>query len=304
MIEHKMRAALDAANAMVGSSRSASTGLALAYMLFSTVLLASMHGLIRSLSADLHPFVIVFFRNFLGLVAIMPLLFRAGFSSLKTNKQGLYTIRAIIGLLAMLSWFFALSKVPITHATALSFSTTIFATLSAWLFLGEKMRIRRWAAILVGITGVLVVLRPDMAGFNVYSLLVVVSAVAWGGAISIVKHLSQTETVTSIVGWMGISLTLLSIVPAMYYWQTPTFPQFVVLCVIGILATGGHLLMTSALQMADTAVVMSMDFFRLVWTAIIGSVFFTELLDMWTVLGACIIFAAGWYIIFRESQIE
>ena len=291
-------------NTMAGSSRSASTGLALAYMLFSTVLLASMHGLIRSLSADLHPFVIVFFRNFLGLVAIMPLLFRAGFSSLKTNKPGLYTVRAIIGLLAMMSWFFALSKVPITHATALSFSTTIFATLCAWLFLGEKMRIRRWAAILVGITGVLVVLRPDMAGFNVYSLLVVVSAVAWGGAISIVKHLSQTETVTSIVGWMGISLTLLSIIPAIYYWQTPTFPQFLVLCVIGILATGGHLLMTSALQMADTAVVMSMDFFRLVWTAIIGSVFFTELLDMWALLGACIIFAAGWYIIFRESQIE
>lgn len=289
---------------MTGSGRSASTGQALAYMLLSTVLLASMHGLIRSLSADLHPFVIVFFRNLLGLVAIMPLLIRAGFSSLKTNKPGLYTVRAIVGLLAMLSWFFALSKVPITHATALSFSTTIFATLCAWFFLGEKMRFRRWAAILVGITGVLVVLRPDAAGFNVYSLLVVVSAVAWGGAISIVKHLSQTETVTSIVGWMGISLTLLSIVPAMYYWQTPTLSQFLVLSVIGILATGGHLLMTSALQMADTAVVMSMDFFRLVWTAIIGSVFFTELLDMWTVLGACIIFAAGWYIIFRESQIE
>lgn len=289
---------------MTGSSRSASTGLALTYMLLSTVLLASMHGLIRSLSADLHPFVIVFFRNFLGLVAIMPLLFRAGFSSLKTNKPGLYTVRAIVGLLAMLSWFYALSKVPITHATALSFSTTIFATLCAWLFLGEKMRFRRCAAILVGITGVLVVLRPDLAGFNIYSLLVVVSAVAWGGAISIVKHLSQTETVTSIVGWMGISLTLLSIVPAMYYWQTPTFPQFLVLSVIGILATGGHLLMTSALKMADTAVVMSMDFFRLVWAAIIGSLFFTELLDIWTVLGACIIFAAGWYIIFRESQFE
>jgi len=280
------------------------TGLALTYMLLATVLLALMHGVVRFVSADLHPFVIVFYRNVFGLIAIMPLLLRAGVSSLHTTHGWLYTLRAFVGILAMLCWFYALSKVPITNATALSFSTTIFASLSAWLFLKERMRIRRWAAIFVGIFGVLVVLRPDVDGFNRYALLVIFSSIAWGFSVTIVKKLAEVETVVSIVAWMGISMTFLSFFPALLYWQVPNGQQLLALCAIGVLATAGHLLMTRALQMADTAVVMSMDFSRLVWTAIIGSIFFAEILDRWTVVGAAIIFGAGLYIIVRESKLK
>lgn len=263
-----------------------------------------MHASVRGLSDELHPFVIVFFRNLFGLIAVAPLILRSGITSLKTDHTKLYVLRALIGITAMMSWFYALSLVPLTNATAISFSTTIFATLSAWLFLGEKMRIRRWAAIFVGLIGVLVVLQPDASGFNRYSLLVLFSAIAWGTSISIVKKLSAVESVTSIVAWMSISLTVLSLPPALYYWQTPTTDQLLWLALIGVLATGGHLLMTRALQMADTAVVMSMDFGRLVWTAILGAWFFSEILDAWTAVGAMIIFAAGWYIIFRETKLS
>lgn len=281
-----------------------STGLAIICMLISTVLIASMHTSVRGLSSELHPFVIVFFRNLFGLIAVAPLLLRAGISSLKTTQARLYVLRAVIGIAAMMSWFYALSKVPLTNATAISFSTTIFATLSAWLFLGEKMRLRRWAAIVVGLMGVLVVLQPDAGGFNRYSLLVLFSAAAWGTSISIAKKLSAVESVTSIVAWMSISLTLLSFPVALFYWQTPTLDQLFWLALIGTLATAGHLLMTQALKMADTSVVMSMDFARLVWTSILGAWFFNEVLDTWTAIGATIIFAAGWYIIFRETKLN
>lgn len=277
------------------------TQIAVLYMLAATLLLACMHGLIRDLSQNLHPFVVVFFRNFFGLIVICPLLFRGGLSCLHTKLPWIHVLRAFVGMIAMTCWFYSLSKIPITNATALSFSTTIFAAISAWLFLGERMRIRRWAAIFVGFVGVLVVLRPDADGFNSYSLLVLLSAVAWGSSVSIVKHLSRSETVTTIVGWMAISLTALSIWPALYVWQTPDAHQFAKLMFVGVLATGGHLLMTRALQLADTSIVMSVDFSRLIWTAFIGALFFGELLDKWTFLGACIVFGAGWYIIFRES---
>ena len=270
-------------------------------MLTATLLLACMHGLIRDISQNLHPFVVVFFRNLFGLLVICPLLFRVGIGSLRTKLPWIHVLRAFVGLIAMTCWFYSLSKVPITNATALSFSTTIFAAISAWLFLGERMRIRRWAAILAGFVGVLVVLRPDVDGFNKFSLMVLLSAVAWGFSVSIVKHLSRTESVTTIVGWMAISLTALSIWPALYVWQMPDTRQLLTLFLVGALATGGHLLMTRALQLADTSLVMSVDFSRLIWTAFIGAVFFGELLDKWTFIGACIIFAAGWYIIFRES---
>lgn len=286
---------------MINQITHSSTKIAFLYMLIATLLLACMHGLIRDISQNLHPVVVVFFRNLFGLLVILPLLFRAGLGSLRTSMPWVHVLRAFVGLVAMTCWFYSLSKIPIANATALSFSTTIFAAISAWFFLGERMRIHRWAAILVGFIGVLVVLRPDVDGFNKYSMMVLLSAIAWGSSVSIVKHLSKSETVTTIVGWMAISLTALSLWPALYVWQTPDSHQLLKLLLVGALATGGHLLMTSALQLADTSLVMSVDFTRLIWTSIIGSVFFAELLDKWTFIGACIIFAAGWYIIFRES---
>ena len=275
---------------------------ALLFMLVSTVLLSSMHGLVRLLSADLHPFVIVFFRNLFGLLAVWPLIMKAGVSSLKSDQGKVYLFRSFVGITAMLSWFFALSKVAISNATALSFSTSIFASIIAWLFLGEVMRLRRWIAIFIGLAGVLVVLRPTVDGFNVYSLLVLLSAVSWGASIAMAKHLSKRDSATTIVGWMSISLTLLSLGPALIYWRMPDGFELAILAVIGILATCGHLLLTKSVQMADTAVVMSIDFSRIIWAALIGILFFGDRLDRWTVVGAAIIFTAGWYIIFRESR--
>jgi len=223
------------------------------------MLLASMHGMVRFLSSDLHPFIIVFFRNLFGLLTVMPLLMKVGFSTLKTSNPKLHTIRAIIGLLAMLGWFYALSKVPIANATALSFSTTIFAAISAWLFLGERIRWRRSAAIIVGFIGVYVVLRPAAEGFNIFAMLVILTSISWALSLTIVKQLSKTESTTSIVSWMGISLVALSIWPALMVWQTPSINQLLWLFLIGGLGTAGHLMMTSAIKMAD---ISSMKF----WT--------------------------------------
>lgn len=279
------------------------TSLALLYMLASTILLASMHGLVRAISEDLHIMVVVFFRNLCGLIVMLPLLFRHGLSSLKTNNKRLHLLRAILGICAMFCWFTALSKIPIANATALSFSTSVFAAIVAWLFLGEIMKVRRWVAIFIGFLGVIVVLRPTPEGFNAWSLLVLASAVAWGSTLSIVKRLSANEAPFVIVAWMGISLTLLSVPAAIYFWQTPTLSELAVLLLIGLLGTGGHIFLTRALQRADVALVMSIDFARLIWTTLIGYMIFSERLDLQTALGATIIFIAGWYIIYRENKV-
>lgn len=271
-------------------------------MLASTLLLSCMHALVRDVGQELHPFVVVFFRNLFGLVAICPLLMRYGWRTLKTDHPGIYIWRALIGIIAMLCWFTGLANVPIANATALSFSTAIFTTLIAWLFLGEIIRWRRTLAILFGVVGVLVVLRPGLDGFNAYSVLVVFSALAWAASICIVKVLTRTDSVTCIVAWMGISLSILSLGPALLFWQTPTLSQWVSLVFIGTLATAGHLMMTRAVKMTDTSIVMSIDIARLIWASMIGAWFFGEILDVWTAVGGLIIFLSGWYIVFRESQ--
>jgi drug/metabolite transporter (DMT)-like permease len=273
-------------------------------MLVSTVLLSTMHVLVRYLSTDLHPFVVVFFRNLFGLVVLIPILMSNGLGSLATRQPGLYLLRIVIGLFAMLSWFYALSKVPVANATALSFSSTIFATICAWLFLREPMRIRRWAAIVIGLLGVLVVLRPGLEGFNRYALLVIVSAATWGVSITIVKRLSQTDETITIVAWMSIGLSFLSVWPALAVWQWPDATQFFLLLLVGGLASGGHFFMTNAVRIGDMATVMSVDFFRLIWAALLGYLVFADVLDAGTILGAAIIFASAWYIVMRETRLE
>ena len=278
--------------------------MALGLMLFSTLLLAIMHALVRHLGSDLHPFIIVFFRNLFGLFAILPLLVKGGKQSLATSHPKLHLLRALVGTAAMASWFFALTRVPIANATALSFSTAIFATVSAWFFLKETVRLRRGIAIRVGFAGVFVAMQPDASGFNDYSILVLLSAITWGASVSIVKLLTRTESVTCIVGWMAILLTIITFIPAILVWQTPDLTQIAILMVIGTLATAGHLSMTRALQLADTALVMSVDFSRLLWTSILGVWWFGETLTGYTFIGAAIIFAAGLYIVFRESRMS
>ena len=272
-------------------------------MLAATLILASMHGLVRLLSSDLHPFVIVFFRNVFGFLAILPLLSKHGLASLHTKQKKLHAFRAVVGITAMLLFFYGLSKVPLANATALSFSTTLFATISAALFLKEVVRIRRWLAIAIGLCGIVVVLQPNVADFNRYSLLLVLAAIAWGTSVTIVKKLTQTETSITVVGLMSVSLSILSTPFAVIYWQTPTMKQLTILLAIGAMATVGHLLMTEALKRSEVGIIMSVDFSRLIWTALIGIWFFNEPLQSNTVVGAVIIFGAGWYIIFRESRL-
>jgi drug/metabolite transporter (DMT)-like permease len=274
------------------------------WMLLSTVILASMHGAVRHIAADMHPFEVAFFRNLFGFVAILPMLLRGGWSSLRSEQPKLQVLRGCTGIIAMLSWFYALSVVPIATATALSFTAAIFASLGAFFFLGEKMRLRRWGAVIVSFIGVLIILRPGTEGFNIHALTVLVSAAMWGTGVVIVKQLSRTDTGVSIVGWMGISLTVLSIPPAILVWEWPLLTQLPWLFLIGVLGTAGHLTMIRGLRKAETTAAMSVDFARLVWATLLGSFFFADPVDGLTWIGGGVIFASGIYIIYRESRVK
>ena len=285
----------------MASSKISQTTYGLLYMVLATVILASMHGMVRHIGSEIHPFVLAFFRNFFGTLAIIPFIIRLGAAGLRSSNYPMLFLRGATGILAMMSWFYGLVHVPTTEATALSFTAAIFTALAAIVFLREKVRIRRWAAIICGFIGVLVVLRPDTEDFNPMMLLVLFSTVFWALSITIVKHLSKTDTSTSLVAWMSILLTVLSLPLALFFWQWPVGEQWLWLIAMGILGTLGHLCMVRAVSMADTTAVMSIDFFRMIWGTLIGIYFFADAIVASTWIGGVIIFASGLYIIFRES---
>ena len=279
-----------------------STFKALLFMVAATAALSSMHGLIRHLSVSVDVYTITFMRNLFGLLAVLPLVLRNGTGSLRTKNLPLHLLRGVSGILAMVLWFTALARVEIATATALSFSAAIFGTIAAVLILRERVRARRIVAITVGFIGVIIVLRPAGSSFNPSALLVLVSSLFWGFNLVIVKTLANTERTASIVAWSGITLTVLSLPLFIVFGETPSGNELLQLVLVGALGTLGHLCMTTALSMADATAVMSLDFLRLLWTVIIGVVFFAEYIDAMTLLGAVVIFASSLYIIFREAR--
>ena len=274
------------------------------FMLISTLVLSSMHAMVRYVSAELHPFEIAFFRNLFGFVAVIPLLVHNGRTALATKHPRMQILRSVIGVGAMLCWFYGLSVVPIAEATALSFSAAIFASIGAVLILGEKMRLRRWSAVIIGFLGTLVILRPGFAAVDHNAFYVLASSVCWGFSVVIVKHLSRSDSTVTIVAWMGIMLTVLSFFPALLVWVWPTPQQLAWLVLIGTVATLGHLAMTEALKLTEATAVMPLDFTRLLWTSVIGYVVFTEVPDLWTWIGGTMIFGSAAYITYRESKLQ
>jgi len=273
-------------------------------MLLSTALLACMHGLVRYVSQSLHPFEVAFFRNLFGLVAVLPLVWRAGPAGFATRQPGLQMLRGVIGMGAMLGWFYGLSVVPIAGATALSFSAAIFASIGAALFLGERMRLRRWSAVILGFVGALIVLRPGIETISIGALAILFSSMCWGSSIVIVKRLSQTDNTVSIVVWMSLMLTVFSVFPALFVWQWPSFTELAWLLLLGSLGTGGHLAMITALKLADATLLMPIDFTRLIWTSVLGYLVFTEIPDIWTWLGGTLIFTSSAFITYREAKLR
>lgn len=273
-------------------------------MLAATAVLTCMHASVRHISDGMHPFEITFFRNLFGLVAILPLAVRAGLASMKSRQPGLQLLRSGFGLAAMLTWFYGLSVVPIAQATALSFTSVIFGSIGAAILLGERMRLRRWSAVVAGFVGTLVILRPGLGTADPAALIVLLSSLCWAGALLTVKRLSSTDSVVCIVTWNSILLTLLSLPVALPVWVTPNGEQLLWLLAIGVLATLGHLAMTGAFKASEATVVFPVDYMRLVWASVIGYLAFSEIPDLWTWLGGTIIFASTTYIAYREAALR
>ena len=272
-------------------------------MLGSTVFFGLMAVAIRLASETLHTFEIAFFRNFFGVVAALPLLLRHGPGLLKTTQLPRYFIRCVIGVLSMFCGFWAIGHLPLAQAVALSYSTPLFVTMAAVWLLHEHVRARRWAAVVVGFIGVLVIVRPGSADFSAGTL-IALSAAVLSGLVSIqIKQLSHTEPADRIVLWTTLLWVPMSLGPALFVWEWPQGITWLWVAAAGLLGTGGHMLWTRALKLGDVSALTPISFMQLPVVAVFAYFLFGEAIDRWTVIGASIIFGANAYIAHREVQL-
>lgn len=264
---------------------------------------AGMNAIIRALNFELHPFQTAFLRVIAGLAFMLPWLARAGLSALATASHKLYLSRALIGYASMLCWFTALALMPVAEATALSFTSPLFATVAAALLLGEVVRLRRWTATIVGFLGAMVVIRPGFAAFEWAHVLVLASAALGGWNAITVKQLTRTDEPSVIVLYMTIYLTPMALIPALFVWQWPSWHALGLVALLGLCATIGHQTFTRALAACDASYVLPFDFVRLPMVALIAFFAFGEVPDHWTWIGGGIIVAATVYIARREAAL-
>ena len=273
-------------------------------MLVAATLLAAMHSVVRYLSSEMHPFEIVFFRNLFGFLALCPLLVRQGPRALNITRPKLHGLRGLTGIIAMFCWFYGLSLVSLTEATALSFTNVIFGSIIATIFLKEHLSVRRLRTIVFGIVGVLIIVRPGWVEFNFGIILIIIAAVCWGASVVIVKELSRTDSVASIVAWFGIQLSILSFPLAYLVWSWPSIHDYFWLIIMGILGTLGHLALTKGLKKMDAVVAFPLEFTRLLWAGFFGYFLFSDTPDIWTWIGAGIILLSTMSFLYRESKLR
>ena len=275
---------------------SGSTARGIACVLASAFLAIVMQSCVRHLSAQIHPFEIGFFRGLFGFLVVAPWLIRHGLAPFRTKRLPMHGLRAVLNVTAMMGYFTALSLTSLSTVTALTFTAPLFATVLAVALFSEKVGAGRWAAIVVGFAGTLVVLRPGIGDLGTGPLVAISAAFVWGGGLTVIKALGRTESSVTITAYLSLLMTPLALIPALFVWQWPTLGQLGWMATIGILANCVQLLTAQALKEADTHVIMPFDFFRLIWATLVAYVVFAEVPDLFTWIGGILIFACTAYI--------
>lgn len=277
---------------------------AVSFMLLSMMLFSAMTTVIGAMAGSMPSTQLVLLRNIASLLLIVLWqgIITRRLPRFTTDRMAGHFWRATAGICAMEAWFYSLTLMPVTLATALSFTTPIFATIIAIVFLGERAGLRRWSAIITGFVGMLIILRPGTEAMSPYSLFVIFSSIMMAIAGTLVKSLTRTESPETIVFFMALFMVPWSVLPVIGHWQDITLGDMGGVCAVAFLSTAAHLFLTRAFVRADMVTLMPFDFTRLIFTAVFAYIAFGETLDGATLMGSLIIVASTVYIAHREAR--
>ena len=278
--------------------------LVLTLSLISTFSAAIMVSGIKILSNELNAFILVFYRCFFGLIIILPFLFLQKFKDLKTHNIKLQFLRCSINFYSMISWFIAIGTLQLEKAAAIGFTTPLFTTLLAIIFLGEAIKFHRITALIVGFIGILVIVRPGFIVMESGVLWLLSATISFSFVLIIVKKITEKDTSLTTAFYHMFFLTPPTFIVSLFYWQNISFTQFMIFTIVAIFGFITQISSNQALKMSDASFVMPLQFTNLIWLSFIGYILFSEIPNIWTWSGGIIIFLAVIYIVFRETVVK
>ena len=275
------------------------------WMVASCIFLTGLSALGRYLSqAGVDPLQIVFCRLVFAWACMLPWMIHRGIGTVRTSQLKLYLVRAVVSMLAMTTWFYALSMIPVSEVTALSFLAPLFTTIGAALVLGEVVRLRRWTATVIGFCGALIIIRPGIVEMGIGNWFALASAVFMGTSALIIKTLTRGDDPWTVVFFSHLLMMPMALIPALFVWTWPSLEVWLFLLATGPVAVLGHIMLTKAFSLTDASIVAAVDFSKLPVAVLIGWIAFGELTDIWTWIGASVIFASSLYIVRREQAVQ
>ena len=274
------------------------------WMLATGLCFVAVNGIVRGLNGVLPAPESAFLRFLFGLVVLIPVVvpaLRRGFSP---QVWKLFCIRGVLHVIAVIAWFYAMSRITVAEVTAIGFLNPIIVTIGAAIFMGERLSVRRTLAVMIALCGALIVLRPGVRALDPGHLSQVLAAVAFGASYLVAKRITEEVPPAVVVAMMSVTVSIGLAPIAFAVWVPPTLGQLGWLALVAFFATLGHYTMTRAFAAAPLTVTQPVTFLQLIWASLLGVLVFHEPIDPWVIMGGAVMIGAISYITWREARIR
>lgn len=269
-------------------------------VLLAVLLFATQDTLSKILVADFSPFEITWVRFVVSTVLLAPLLVRLKGGALATHMPWTQCARGCSMIVSSTLFLTGVRWLPIADASAINFASPLLVTALSIPFLGEKVGMRRWAAVLLGFIGMLVIVQPGGSGFNSASLIVAASTCFWAVTLILTRRLAAESGVTTLAYSTLIPLLVLSaIVP--FVWRMPDTKALIMMSALGAISVAGHYLMILGFSKRPASALAPLSYTQLVWTVMYGILVFGTVPSVPTWIGTAIVVASGLYVLRLEQ---
>jgi drug/metabolite transporter (DMT)-like permease len=267
-----------------------------------SMMLVAMSLVIKHLGTRIPAIEILFFRSAIGFLFVLPFFARNVMEPLRTKRPGAHLIRGIMGTMANICFFWTITHMLLADAVALQFSRPLFMLPLAVLFLGESADLRRSLIVMIGFLGIIVYARPFTAGFDPGVFVGAAGAVFSCWVVICIKWLAKTEPTRVIMFYYSLWTSVFAAIPALIWWVTPTPFELVMLAAVGILGIYGQGLVTHGYTMAEAGVLVTLDYSRVIYAAILGYLLFGEVPGPWNFVGMALIISASLCLVLSERK--
>lgn len=278
---------------------------AIALMASSVAVFAILDALVKDLGTRYPTFQMMFFRSLFAFVPIMLLVLYSGsFRELRMHSVTGHLLRSLVGVCAMFCFFYSYSRMPLAEVIAISFAAPVFVVALSVPLLGERVGPRRWAAVIAGFVGVMIMVQPGPGLLKSIAVVPLLGTFFYALTMIVLRKLGRTETSASVAFTFTLSCTLVSACALPFIWVTPDLLDFCLLVAVGLLGGVGQILMTVAFKHGDIALIAPFEYTAMIWATLFGYFFWSEVpgLNIW--IGVVIVMASGLFILFREANLK